>query len=262
MRQSSFGDDNEIPPCTGCGDAFRLGSARLEIAYSDRGTLWRIVHHECVLHKLESGVPAPCAEVDLAGGEENGEAILKDRIGETQFLLIPTRRLAGIEDPLIGTAVLPNYWRGAWAARRLVSQLARKELPRDAIGMAINSAMARSQDQLHIHIDCIRPDVRETLSARTGEIGPQWAALAAGLAGHNYRARWIDGSGPEPDPFILLAAEARASGVPMASETLAVIGAQRHDGREGFILLASQASKGGEAHAEDLLDHSCAVARK
>jgi len=30
-----------------------------------------------------------------------------------EFLLIPTRRLPGIEDPLVGTAALPNYWHDA-----------------------------------------------------------------------------------------------------------------------------------------------------
>ena len=30
--------------------------------------------------------------------------------------------------------------------------------------MAINSALSRSQGQLHIHIDCIRSDVREALA--------------------------------------------------------------------------------------------------
>ena len=62
-------------------------------------------------------------------------------MAKTQFLLIPTRRLAGIEDPLVGTAALPNYWRVAWAARGWVFQRAQKELPRDAIGMAINELL-------------------------------------------------------------------------------------------------------------------------
>jgi CDP-diacylglycerol pyrophosphatase len=133
-----------------------------------RDALWDIVHGLCVLHKVEADKPAPCTSVNLAGGEEAGSAVLKDLNGKTQFLLIPTRRLTGIEDPLVGTAALPNYWRDAWAARGLVSLRVQKELPRDAIGMAINAAGSRSQDQLHIHIDCIRPKVRNALLARMG----------------------------------------------------------------------------------------------
>lgn len=151
-----------------------------------RDALWDIVHRLCVLHKAEADNPVPCAAVNMAGGEESGSAILKDLIGKTQFLLIPTRRLTGIEDPLVGTAALPNYWRDAWAARGFVSLRAQKELPRDAIGMAINSAGARSQDQLHIHIDCIRPKVRNALLARMAEITSKWADLPVNLVGHVY----------------------------------------------------------------------------
>jgi CDP-diacylglycerol pyrophosphatase len=223
----------------------------------DREALWKIVHELCVVHEIEIQSPAPCTEVDLTGGEEAGSAILKDISGKTQYLLVPTRRLIGIEDPLVGTPALPNYWRAAWAARRLVSQRAQKELPRNAIGMAINAAGSRSQDQLHIHIDCIRPDVRKAPLDPADEITTEWADLPVDLAGRTYRARRIDGAEPEPDPFVLLAKDAQALGVPMRDETLAVVGESRQDGKDGFILLAAA---GGRAHAEDLLDHSCALA--
>jgi CDP-diacylglycerol pyrophosphatase len=242
---------------------FALAIVAIGVARAaDRDALWKIVHGQCILHKAETDNPTPCAAVKLAGGEEGGSAVLKDLNGKTQFLLIPTRRLTGIEDPLVGTAALPNYWRDAWAARRFVSLRAPNELPRDAIGMAINAADSRSQDQLHIHIDCLRPDVRDALLPRIEEITPKWTVLPVDLAGHVYRARWIDGAGPETDPFILLADDARALGAPMRDETLAVIGARRRDGTEGFVLLAYRANAGGRAHAEDLLDHSCALAGK
>jgi len=76
---------------------------------ADREALWKIVHDQCILHKVETDNPAPCAAVNVAAGEEAGSAVLKDLNGKTQFLLIPTRRLTGIEDPLVGTAALPNY---------------------------------------------------------------------------------------------------------------------------------------------------------
>jgi CDP-diacylglycerol pyrophosphatase len=229
---------------------------------ADPDALWKIVHGLCVPHKVEADNPAPCAAVGLAGGEETGYAVLKDLIGKTQFLLIPTRRIPGIEDPLVGTAALPNYWRDAWAARDLVSLRAQKSLPREAIGMAINAANSRSQNQLHIHVDCVRPDVRAALMAQIGEISSKWADLPVSLAGRAYRARWVEGAEPEPDPFILLADDARASGAPMGDETLAVVGARRPNGRLGFVLLALRARASGGAHAEDLLDHSCALAEK
>ena len=48
----------------------------------------------------------------------------------------------------------------------------------------------------------------------------------------------------------------------MRDETLAVIGARRPDAKEGFVLLSYRAIAGGRAHAEDLLDHDCALAGK
>ncbi|MGA2636703.1 CDP-diacylglycerol diphosphatase [Methylocella sp.] len=221
----------------------------------DENALWKIVHGLCVVDEMHLHSPAPCVAVDLKSGEEDGSAVLKDLVGKTQFLLIPTRRLAGIEDPLIGTGALPNYWRAAWAARGLVSKNAQKELPRDDIGMAINGAGARTQDQLHIHVDCVRVDVRAALEARAGEIGDKWADFA--LLGHTYRARRVSSEEPDPDPFRLLAEDSRSS--PLRDDSLAVIGARFASGAPGFVLLAEKAPHGA-THAENLLDHSCAVA--
>jgi CDP-diacylglycerol pyrophosphatase len=45
--------------------------------------------------------PAPCATVDLSAGDEQGYAVLKDINGATQFLLIATEQISGIESPAI-----------------------------------------------------------------------------------------------------------------------------------------------------------------
>ena len=57
----------------------------------------------------------------------------------------------------------PNYWAQAWHARRYVDQRAGRVLGRDELSLAINSVYGRSQDQLHIHIECIKPAVRAAL---------------------------------------------------------------------------------------------------
>lgn len=77
------------------------------------------------------------------------------------------------------------------------------------------------------------------------EITAQWADLRVDLAGRDYRARRIDGAEPEPDPFVLLTEDAHALGAPMHEETLAVIGAKRRDGKDGFILLAPASPQAG-----------------
>ena len=64
-----------------------------------------------------------------------------------------------------------NYFADAWQAREYVSGALHEVLPRDDIGLAINSLRGRSQDQLHIHIDCIRPDVRAALHKNEASLG-------------------------------------------------------------------------------------------
>src|SRR5580698_5474136 len=62
---------------------------------SNPNLLWQIVHDQCVPDQRQHRDPKPCAEVDLAGGF----AVLKDIAGASQFLLIPTTEVGGIEDP-------------------------------------------------------------------------------------------------------------------------------------------------------------------
>lgn len=169
---------------------------------ADPDALWKIVHGRCVVHESEAHDPAPCAVADLAGGY----AVLKDRVGATQYLLIPTARITGIESPLLLAPTAPNYWQAAWNARDLVERSAGKAIPRDDLGLAVNSEFGRSQNQLHIHIDCIRADVKQALQAHASEIGTFWSPLGVALAGYRYVAMRISGSDLDgDDPFRMLA---------------------------------------------------------
>jgi CDP-diacylglycerol pyrophosphatase len=66
----------------------------------------------------------------------------------------------------------------------------------------------------------------------------------------------------DADPFRLLADGDEGARQHMGLETLAAIGAY-FGAQEGFVLLADRAdpAAGDMAHSEDLLDHSCAIAR-
>ncbi len=228
---------------------------------ADPSAIWRIVHERCVPDQQAHGAPAPCAAVDLAGGERDGVAILKDINGVAQYLAIPTRRVAGIESPEILDPAAPNYWRAAWAARSFLNARLPHELPRDAIGLAINAASRRSQDELHIHIDCVAPDVRAALLAYRARLGADWHVLPFLLEGRRYWARRLDSTDlADAAPFRLLAEGAPGAKDDMAQETLAAIGATFEPGRAGFVLLADRADAQGGGHSEDLLDASCAVA--
>ena len=226
---------------------------------ADPDALWKIVHGRCVPDEQAHENPAPCATVDLAGGT----AVLKDINGATQFLLIPTAQVSGIESPAILAPDAPDYWGAAWAARHLVDARAGHDLPRDAVSLAINAVSGRSQNQFHIHVDCVRTDIRDALRVHLSAIGPSWAPVPGGLAGHPYRAMRIEQSDlAGADPFRLLHADPAAA-ADMAHETLVAIGAHFADGRDGFILLADRADllRGDRGSGEELQDHACAVAR-
>lgn len=216
-------------------------------AHADPNALWTIVHDQCVPNQQQHGGPAPCADVDLPGGY----AVLKDLVGATQFLLIPTARISGIEDPAILDAEAPDYFAAAWRARRFVEQRAGLALPRDLISLAINSAAARTQNQLHIHVDCARTDVREALGRNISGVGPEWATFPEPLVGQRYQAMAVAGEDLDGvDPFRLLANDAPD----MGAETLVAVGTHLTDGGPGFVLLANSAADGG-GHGEDLQDH-------
>jgi CDP-diacylglycerol pyrophosphatase len=230
------------------------------LAAGDRDALWKIMHDRCVPDEQTHNNPAPCARVDLDGGPDKGYVILKDRVGVAQYLLIATRKIAGIESPDILVAGSPNYCAEAWQNRTFVAAAAKHDLAWDGIGLAINSEPARSQDQFHIHINCLQPDVRASLAAHRGEIGTTWAELPFDLHGGHYFARRLADIASE-DPFELLASGITGAAQHMGEETLVVAGVSFEAGQSGFILLAARATPGYPAHGEDLLDHSCALAR-
>ncbi|HEY5290078.1 MAG TPA: CDP-diacylglycerol diphosphatase [Caulobacteraceae bacterium] len=223
--------------------------------------LWHVVHDLCRVDMKISHLAAPCLEYDRRGGF----AALKDLKGKTQVLMIPTARVTGIESPKLLAPGGPNYWQAAWDARRFFEKRAGQEVPREDIGLAINSMFGRSQNQLHIHVDCVSAEVKAALAAHGREIGPRWKAFEIDLAGERYRARRIEGAEIAPhDPFKLLARESGEVHADMGRQTLVVVGATLKDGRPGFILLAAAGGtvRNPQGAGEDLLDHDCAVLRE
>ena len=222
--------------------------------HADPSALWNIVAGQCVPNQVAHDDPAPCASVDLGAGS----AVLKDLVGETQFLLIPTERSSGIDDPAILAPAAPNYFAAAWRAKSFVDERAGVELPRQWMSLAINSAYARSQNQLHIHVDCVRPDVHDALTRYGSAVGPAWAPFPVELAGHRYDAMSVAGDDlAQADPFDLLADGVAGAREDMASRTLVVVGSEDASGRPGFVILTDRAdaSTGDLAEGEELQDH-------
>ena len=233
-------------------------------ASADPDALWKIISEKCLPNEREYGQPAPCAKVDLDGGEARGYVVLKDNVGDTQYLVMPTAKITGIEDPAVLAPGAPNYFADAWNEHHYIEDAAKHPLPRNAISLAVNSPHGRTQNQLHIHIDCIRPEIRDALEREQAAISDQWAPFPEPLAGHRYRTIRVAGETLGADPFKLLANGLPGARAAMRDWTLVVAGAFPAGGKPGFVILADQtdAATGDHASGEELQDHSCALAKQ
>ncbi|GAN53862.1 CDP-diacylglycerol diphosphatase [Tanticharoenia sakaeratensis] len=229
--------------------ALAIGSTTAVLA-RDPDKLWKIVHDRCALHPDH---PTPCTFYD----EAHGDALLHSLEGRGQYLLIPTARVPGMESPILLDPATPDYFAEAWDARARVGEAYGRTIPDTDISLAINSKPGRSQNQLHIHIDCIRPDVRQQLLAMVPHIGTKWQPLPQAILGVRYRAIW------QPDlktsPFRVLASSLRDPGTEMRDHTLVAWPATRPDGQAGFVLLDDHAHGLDFASGEIVQDHSCAI---
>jgi len=238
--------------------------AQVITAKADPNALWNIVHGQCVPDQQQHGDPKPCAVVDLKRSVAGGYGVLKDISGATQFLLIPAEQISGIESAALLAPRAANYFADAWQSRRLVEKAVGHAMPRDTLSLAINSELARSQNQLHIHIDCVRADVRDALRRERFDIGHHWKPLPVLLAGHRYRAMRVIGTTlVEHNPFKLLAWGVPGARTDMGRHTLVVVGMQFAHRVAGFVILDDHAdpAQGDNAGGEELQDHACALGR-
>ncbi|MCF1469171.1 CDP-diacylglycerol diphosphatase [Agrobacterium vitis] len=221
------------------------------IAHADPDALWKIVHDKCVV------ATAPCVRVN--SGEHY--ALLKDQRGVAQHLLIPTDRITGIESPALLDDKTPNFFADAWSERAAVNARLPHPLPRDAVSLAVNAQDARSQNQLHIHIDCLSPDAHAVLTKIANDIGTGWAPLPVAVAGHQFIAMKVEGDTLAGyNPFLALAKTLKDPSTEMASHNLVVVGASFASG-PGFIILTDVAPAAivGFSGGEDVQDHSCQI---
>ena len=233
--------------------------------HANPNILWHLVHDGCRPEaRKHQFPPKPCAEVSAPSGHfERGYVVLKDIRGQFQYLALPVARITGIGSPAVLKPDAPNYLADAWTARLYVDAALHRIMPRDELVLAVNSKYGRTQNQLHVHVDCIRNGVLVALRKALLVITRQWKPLPALLQGHRYVARWAAGTSLAINPFRSLAATLPA-GTNIGQYGLAVAGAYLPSGKPGFILLATRANigKGNYGSAEELQDHTCAVAHR
>ncbi|KAF1044242.1 MAG: CDP-diacylglycerol pyrophosphatase [Herbaspirillum frisingense] len=216
--------------------------------------LCEIVSEQCVPHMQAGSGPQPCAAVDL----ERGFVILKDLVGPAQYLLMPTRRLTGIESPELLAANAPNYWAYAWQQRFRVGEKLGRTLSDEQLGIEVNSAAGRSQLHLHLHIDCMRRDVAASLADHRADPLGQWMSWY--VEGHRYWVMRLPADAlQDRNPFKLAADRNAYAAANMASQSLLLTGARFADGSTGFFLVNMPVNfdQQEQGSAEVLLDHDC-----
>jgi CDP-diacylglycerol pyrophosphatase len=205
-----------------------------------RMALWQVVR-ACVADYKLTGTPFPCLEVNLTGGEERGTVVLRPPLME-DMVLAPTRRIKGIEDPFLQSPEAPNYFDAAWRARTFLKDADGQTPERDAIALFVNSAIVRTQDQLHIHVGCLLPYARRTLAAAAPRVPMgEWAQIGPVVPHTMFWAYRIPGTDlANVNPF-QLAAEAVAGKTKDPGDLTVVVVGARVEGDDQFLILASYA---------------------
>jgi CDP-diacylglycerol pyrophosphatase len=218
-----------------------------------RGAL-RLIVQQCVQNWQQHSNPAPCERVSLADPQlvDSGYALLEDPDGGAHYLLIPTKAMAGVDSSELLDPDSPNYFAEAWHARDLLGKFVGHSVPRTDIGLVINTRSTRTYDQFHIHIECLRADVAESLRALSGQMKPTWSPITVG--GATFQAMQILGDGLDgSNLFETLASMKPDVAQHMGDYTLVAVGAEFPSGL-GFILLTGTGPTG-----EFLLDSRCLV---
>ncbi|OAT21039.1 CDP-diacylglycerol pyrophosphatase [Buttiauxella gaviniae ATCC 51604] len=216
--------------------------------------LWRIVSQQCVPNQRDNHNPAPCAKVDL----QSGFVLLKDINGPLQYLLMPTVKMKGMESPDLLQPKTANFFWLAWQERNVMSQRRGTQVPDNAISLTINSTSGRTQNQLHIHISCLREDVRGQLDQYANTLNTEWQAFPVALAGNAYIARKVSAAEfSQRGPFIMLASQVSQARKHMGRYSLAMA---KLPGGE-WIALATERNllRLNLASAEQLQDHDCGI---
>jgi len=202
---------------------------------------------------------ARCCAQDLSSdrycryhSQDDHFIILKDNSADkpNAYLIIPTTRVTGIEDRQIFAPPVADLWAHGWRQAQIFLNK-----PAADTGLAINSGFGRSQDQLHIHISCVRGDVAQALADDDEKIGGDPAKpveLPLGPQNHVYRVIKV-ASLTAASPFDLAAAMSGAK-ADMAEQGIAVVGSKT----PGLYYVLNTRHEGvNRGAAEELLEQAC-----
>ena len=214
--------------------------------------LRQIVQNQCVRNWLDHHNPAPCERVSLAESKasSSGYAVIADEGGGAHYLLVPTTTMTDLNSGELLDPDTPNYFAQAWHSRDVLSKLVGHDIPRNSIGLAMGIARFSAQDQFHIHIECLRPEITKALRVSAADIGDSWSPIV--LEGSTYQAMRLTSEDLSAvNPFELLASLKADVRHHMVDYTLVVAGMQFKD-VPGFVVLTGTGPSG-----ELMLESTC-----
>lgn len=214
--------------------------------------LWQIISQQCIPRQQLKNNPIPCRQVNIS----NGYVVMKDRNGPLQFLLMPVAKITGIESPKLLNPATPNFFAEAWRARHFMEEKHGNLIDDRIYALAVNSRWGRSQNQLHIHISCLRPDIRHRLDVLSPKLNATWQTHQLGVREYQLRVVTRD-EFKRTSPFIRLANELPDARDEMGSYGIAI--AALGSGKRVLMVVKGNLLLLNRASAEELQDHSCAL---
>jgi CDP-diacylglycerol pyrophosphatase len=213
--------------------------------------LWQI--EQACLANTDGPAQPPCVATDPL----DGYVLLKDRKGSNHYLLLPTKRLPGIESDDLLSGTLPNYFGLAWNSRKLLSTGHPAPVRDQDVLLAINSKFGRSQGQLHIHISCMKRSIGDLLNRFDNAITEAWTHFPVDLEGHDYVVRRVTLSQFETVGAFRIV----ALGMPRAAMAMDRMSIAATAAKNGEIILLATSRDLVDlnfASAEELQDQDCA----
>jgi CDP-diacylglycerol pyrophosphatase len=166
------------------------------------------------------------------------------------YLIIPTITVTGVEDSQIFNLPVLDFWEdGFFRSAKYPGQ------PAARTALAINSVHGRDQNQLHIHISCVRPDVSKLLVNVKQMSSDPAKPTTLNLPPHNnpYEAVKVAGLTGKSSPFEIIQAFPGVKNH-MADQSIAVVGSSKAG---EYYVLDTYAHGTNPGMAEELLDQTC-----
>jgi CDP-diacylglycerol pyrophosphatase len=215
---------------------------------TDREALWSLIHSVCVPISY-FGLSYPCLSVN----RREGYVLIRSPIrGMIDVLVSPTTKIQGLESKELLSTEAPNIWLSAWKERSRLNALSSRQLSPTQIMMAVNSKATRSQDQLHLHLGCVRRGVREFFQSQTIPETQTWIPVHIDAVNANFFMKALPADGLKQNAFKIVSNELPDGIRSGEKQLVAVVGSETRS-FNGFFLLVSF----DPISAESLMDNLC-----